>query len=66
MLLGVRGNVRRRLKSRGHKTRVYLPYGDRWYEYSIRRLRENPDVAAHIAEQRLRCHDARHSFINLR
>jgi len=49
MLLGVRGNVRRRLKSRGHKTRVYLPYGDRWYEYSIRRLRENPDVAAHIA-----------------
>ncbi len=49
MLLGVRGNVRRRLKSRGHKTRVYLPYGDRWYEYSIRRLRENPDVASHIA-----------------
>ncbi len=50
MLLGVRGNVRRKLASDGHRTRVYIPYGSRWYEYSIRRLRENPDVAWHIAK----------------
>jgi proline dehydrogenase len=29
---------------------VYIPYGTRWYEYSNRRLRENPDVAWHIAK----------------
>lgn len=50
MLLGVRGNIRRKLASQGHLTRVYIPYGSRWYEYSIRRLRENPDVAWHIAK----------------
>ncbi len=50
MLLGVRGNVRRKLSRDGHRTRVYVPYGERWYEYSLRRLRENPDVAWHIAK----------------
>jgi proline dehydrogenase len=48
MLLGVRGNIRRRLAKNGHRTRVYIPYGERWYEYSMRRLDENPDVATHI------------------
>jgi len=50
MLLGVRGNIRRRLAAQGHVTRIYIPYGRRWYEYSIRRLRENPDIAWHIAK----------------
>ena len=50
MLLGVRGNIRRKLTKDGHRTRVYLPYGSRWYEYSMRRLRENPDVAWHVAK----------------
>ena len=48
MLLGVRGNIRRRLAKDGHPTRIYVPYGERWYEYSMRRLDENPDVAMHI------------------
>ena len=48
LLLGVRGDVRRRLAKSGHRTRVYIPYGERWYEYSMRRLDENPDVAWHI------------------
>ena len=50
MLLGVRGNIRRKLAKDGHRTRVYLPYGNMWYEYSMRRLRENPDVAWHVAK----------------
>ena len=50
MLLGVRGNIRRKLAKEGHRTRVYIPYGGRWYEYSMRRLRENPDVAWHVAK----------------
>jgi len=49
-LLGVRGNIRRNLAKEGHRTRVYIPYGSRWYEYSMRRLRENPDVAWHVAK----------------
>ena len=47
-LLGVRGDVRRSLAEKGHKTRIYLPYGTKWYEYGLRRLRENPDVAVHV------------------
>tara|TARA_Y100001970_G_scaffold71959_1_gene91354 strand:- start:4074 stop:5024 length:951 start_codon:yes stop_codon:yes gene_type:complete len=50
MLLGVRGDIRRKLSSQGHRTRIYLPYGKHWYEYSMRRLRENPDVAWHVAK----------------
>ena len=49
-LLGVRGDVRRSLAMKGHRTRLYLPYGIRWYEYSMRRLRENPEVAIHITK----------------
>ena len=50
MLLGVRGDVRRKLAMQGHRTRVYIPYGERWYEYSMRRLRENPTVAWHVTK----------------
>ena len=50
MLLGVRGNIRRKLSKEGHRTRIYIPYGERWYEYSMRRLDENPDVAMHIVK----------------
>jgi proline dehydrogenase len=49
-LLGVRGNERRKLDKKGHLTRVYVPYGSRWYEYSMRRLRENPEIAMHVAK----------------
>ncbi len=49
-LLGVRGNIRRSLAEKGHRTRIYLPYGTKWYEYGMRRLRENPDVAVHVTK----------------
>lgn len=50
MLLGVRGPLRRGLREQGHRTRVYIPYGEKWYEYSIRRLKENPTVGAQVAK----------------
>jgi len=50
MLLGVRGPLRRKLAAKGHRTRVYIPYGEKWYEYSIRRLQENPTVGAQVAK----------------
>jgi proline dehydrogenase len=48
MLLGVAGDLRRELVERGHPLRIYVPFGQRWYEYSMRRLRENPQIAAHV------------------
>jgi proline dehydrogenase len=48
MLLGVAGSLRRELVARGHPLRVYVPFGELWYAYSLRRLRENPNVAGHI------------------
>jgi proline dehydrogenase len=49
MLLGVRPERGDRLVADGHRLRVYVPYGQHWYEYSVRRLQENPAVAGHIA-----------------
>jgi proline dehydrogenase len=48
MLLGVDNQLRDLLIARGHRLRVYVPYGEDWYPYSIRRLRENPEVARHV------------------
>ena len=31
----------------GHRLRVYVPYGKHWYRYSVRRLRENPQIAGY-------------------
>ena len=50
MLLGVRGPMRRKLSKQGHRPRVYIPYGEKWYEYSIRRLQENPTIGTQIAK----------------
>ena len=49
MLLGVDEQLRQILLDGGHRLRVYVPYGPDWYPYSIRRLRENPEVAGHVA-----------------
>jgi proline dehydrogenase len=50
MLLGVAGTLRRELVAKGHPLRVYVPFGELWYRYSIRRLRENPNIAGHIVK----------------
>ena len=33
-----------KLIENGHKVRYYIPYGPEWYAYSLRRMRENPDI----------------------
>ncbi|HBL26221.1 MAG TPA: proline dehydrogenase [Acidobacteria bacterium] len=48
MLYGVDDELRRILLAGGHRLRVYVPYGRDWYPYSMRRLRENPEVARHV------------------
>ena len=49
MLLGVTPKRGDSLIAGGHRLRVYVPYGRDWYAYSLRRLRENPEMAQYIA-----------------
>ncbi len=42
MLFGIRPDEQRRLAEAGEKVRVYLPYGQEWYGYLMRRLAERP------------------------
>lgn len=48
MLLGVRETCRNELVKEGHRVRIYVPFGKDWYGYSMRRLKENPQMAGHI------------------
>ena len=34
--------------SNNYKVRLYLPFGDNWYDYSLRRIKENPDIAKYV------------------
>jgi proline dehydrogenase len=49
MLYGVRPDEQRRLAAAGSTVRVYLPYGDQWYGYLMRRLGERPANVAFFA-----------------
>jgi proline dehydrogenase len=49
MLLGVAEALGDRLVRDGHRLRIYVPFGEQWYAYSLRRLQENPRIAGYIA-----------------
>lgn len=49
MLYGVRPDEQRRLAEAGEQVRVYLPYGEQWYGYLMRRLAERPQNLAFFA-----------------
>jgi len=53
MLLGVRPELGAGLVREGHRLRIYVPFGRNWYEYSLRRLQENPKLAGYIAADTL-------------
>ena len=42
MLYGIRRDLQRRLAEDGYRLRLYVPYGDAWYPYLMRRLAERP------------------------
>jgi proline dehydrogenase len=48
MLLGVKEAKRNAIVADGHRLRVYVPFGEQWYAYSVRRLKENPRIAGYI------------------
>jgi proline dehydrogenase len=49
MLLGVRASLGKELVQEGERLRIYVPFGRQWYEYSLRRLQENPRIAGYVA-----------------
>lgn len=51
MLLGVREDLRDKINNDGYKIRIYVPFGNDWYRYSMRRLQENPHIAGHIVKE---------------
>jgi proline dehydrogenase len=48
MLYGVTPALRKMILDKGHRMRVYVPFGKDWFGYSTRRLKENPGMASHI------------------
>lgn len=54
MLLGVDTPLREVILSRGHRLRIYVPFGREWLAYSKRRLMENPSLARHGLRQIVR------------
>lgn len=42
MLYGIRSDLQEKLRDQGYRVRVYLPYGEDWYGYFMRRLAERP------------------------
>jgi proline dehydrogenase len=53
MLLGVRELAANKLIREGHRLRIYVPFGEHWYRYSLRRLQENPKIAGYVASDTL-------------
>jgi proline dehydrogenase len=50
MLLGVTEHLRAEIVAKGFAMRVYVPYGEQWYGYCMRRMKENPQVAGYVVK----------------
>ena len=48
MLYGVTPALRKSITDKGHRLRVYVPFGKDWFAYSTRRLKEYPKMASEI------------------
>jgi len=54
MLYGIRRDLQRKIVSQGYGLRLYVPYGDAWYPYFMRRLAERPANLLFLARNLLR------------
>jgi proline dehydrogenase len=50
MLYGVRRDLQRKLVKEGYNVRVYIPFGQEWYPYFMRRLAERPANVLFLAK----------------
>jgi len=54
MLYGIRRDIQKRLVNEGYRLRLYVPYGQAWYPYFMRRLAERPANVFFLARNLLR------------
>lgn len=54
MLYGIRRDLQSQLTAEGYRLRLYVPYGDAWYPYFMRRLAERPANVVFLARNLLR------------
>lgn len=54
MLYGIRRDLQQQLVAQGYRLRLYVPYGDAWYPYFMRRLAERPANVFFIAKNLFR------------
>jgi proline dehydrogenase len=54
MLYGIRRDLQRQIVQKGYRLRLYVPYGDAWYPYFMRRLAERPANVLFLAKNLLR------------
>lgn len=54
MLYGIRSGLQRQLVAEGYRVRAYVPYGDQWFPYFMRRLAERPANVVFLARNLLR------------
>jgi proline dehydrogenase len=54
MLYGIRRDLQRRLVAAGYRLRLYVPYGNAWYPYFMRRLAERPANVVFLARNLLK------------
>jgi proline dehydrogenase len=50
MLYGVRPRLRDQIVAEGNPMRIYVPFGKQWHSYSIRRFKENPQIARYVLQ----------------
>ncbi len=48
MLLGVDQALGMRILGAGHALRIYVPFGEKWHAYCVRRLQENPQIGRYV------------------
>lgn len=54
MLYGIRRDLQEKLVSKGYNMRVYVPYGEHWYPYLMRRMAERPANLVFVMSNALR------------
>jgi len=54
MLYGVRRDLQQRLIAEGWRVRIYVPFGEAWYPYFMRRLAERPANVVFILQALMR------------
>jgi proline dehydrogenase len=56
MLFGIRRDLQTQLVREGYRMRIYIPFGQQWFPYFMRRLGERPANVAFVLKSIIREH----------